>query len=281
MEIGRHLLEAYDLKVPPPPGTPRSAPGVQAWMSSYERLDERQRKMWDAVYDPKNLAYREANLTGRDRVRWNYQRYIKDYLRCIASIDDNLGRLLRYLDATGLAENTVVVYSSDQGFYLGEHGWYDKRWMYEESLKTPLLVRWPGVTRGGSENTHLVSNVDFAQTFLDMAGVGAPSDMQGRSLAPLLRGEVVHDWRQSFYYHYYELPGAHDVARHYGVRTPTHKLIHYYETDEWELFDLELDPHELYSVYGEEAYDRVQRELHDELKRLRAELKVPAKDPDR
>ena len=154
----------------------------------------------------------QADLSGEDLVRWRYQRYVKDYLRTIASIDDNLGRVLDWLDASGLADNTVVVYSSDQGFYLGDHGWYDKRWMYEESLRAPLIVRWPGVTRPGSRDGHMVQNIDFAATFLDMAGLRAPEDMHGTSLVPLLEGRSPRDWRRSIYYHYYEYPGVHACA---------------------------------------------------------------------
>jgi arylsulfatase A-like enzyme len=208
-------------------------------------------------------------------VRWKYQRYIKDYLRTIASVDDNVGRVLRYLDETGLADNTIVIYSSDQGFYLGEHGWYDKRWMYEESLKTPLIVRWPGHVKPGSVNGDMVSNLDIPETLLQMAGVEVPGDMQGRSLVPLLEGTTVEDWRTSFYYHYYE-KGIHNVVPHEGVRTPTHKLIHFYETDEWEMYDLMADPNEIRSVYGTSAHTAVQQALLEELVRLKMELQVPS-----
>jgi arylsulfatase A-like enzyme len=278
MEIGRHMTDGGDLKLNPLPDAAES-PAAQQWMRMRARLTESQQRIWDAVYEPKNQAFRKEHPIGRDLVRWKYQRYIKDYLRTIASIDDNLGRVLRYLDETGLANNTVVIYSSDQGFYLGEHGWFDKRWMYEESLKTALIVRWPRVTEPGSRNNYIVSNLDYAETFLGIAGVEIPADMQGCSLVPQLKGEIVPDWRKSFYYHYYE-GGGHGVPPHYGVRTETHKLIRFYESDEWELFDLELDPLELHSVYGEERYELVQKELHAELDRLRAELKVPEKDPD-
>ncbi|MCP3695717.1 MAG: sulfatase-like hydrolase/transferase, partial [Planctomycetaceae bacterium] len=176
-------------------------------------------------------AFREAKLTGRDLVRWKYQRYIKDYLRCIAAVDDNLGRVLDYLDKSDLAKNTIVIYCSDQGFYLGEHGWFDKRWMYEESLRTPLLVRWPGVIKPGRLNDDIVSPIDFAETFLDIAGVEVPADMQGRSLLPILQGKTPADWRKTFYYHYYEYPGWHYVRRHYGVTDSRFKLIHFYEND--------------------------------------------------
>jgi len=234
-------------------------------------LNDEQRARIEAAYGPKNEAMRKANLQGKDLVRWKYQRYLKDYLRAIASVDDNLGRVLEYLDQSGLADNTVVIYNSDQGFYLGDHGWFDKRWMYEESLRMPLLVRWPGVVRPGSENRDLVQNLDFAETFLDMAGAPVPDDMQGRSLVPLLEGQTPDDWRKSVYYHYYEFPGWHDVARHYGVRTDRHKLVHYYDIGEWELFDLQKDPDELGSVYDDPAYAEVVAELKAELARLRKE----------
>jgi arylsulfatase A-like enzyme len=241
---------------------------------SPDNLTPEQLARWNIAYGPKNEAMRKANLQGQERVRWNYQRYIKDYLRCIASLDDNIGRLLKYLDESGLADSTVVVYSSDQGFYLGDHGWFDKRWMYEESLTMPLIVRWPGTVKPGSRDTHLVQNLDFAQTFLDICGVVIPSDMQGRSLVPLLTNEAPSDWRESIYYHYYEFPGWHDVRRHYGVRTARYKLIHYYDIDEWELFDLQNDPDELRSVYEDPAHARVIKELEAELARLRKHYQV-------
>lgn len=238
-------------------------------------LNAEQKALWDAAYDPKIKAFEEADLSGKDLVRWKYQRYIKDYLRCIDSVDEGVGRMLDYLDESGLAENTVVIYASDQGFYLGEHGWFDKRFMYEESLRTPFLVRWPGVTEPGSRTDAIVSNLDFAQTFLEMAGVEAPEDMQGESLVPLLKGEQPEDWRTSFYYHYYEFPGAHSVQKHYGVRDSRYKLIHFYEIDEWEFYDLERDPHELKSVYDDPAQAEYVQELKEELARLREYYQVP------
>ena len=245
-------------------------------------LTPEQRKPWDAAYGPKNKKFEEAKLQGKDLVRWKYQRYIKDYLRCIASIDDNLGRVLEYLDSSGLAANTIVIYSSDQGFYLGEHGWFDKRWIYEESLRTPLLVRWPGVIKPGSVNGDIVSPLDFAETFLDAAGAGIPDDMQGRSILPLLKGHTPADWRKTLYYHYYEFPGAHRVRRHYGVADRRYKLIHFYEknVDEWELIDLKANPGENRNFYGDTAYADVQARLHKELRRLRKRYKVPDADPD-
>ena len=264
MTIARHL-SANDLKLNAGPNN----------------LTPAQKKLWDAAYGPKNEAFRKANLQGEALVKWKYQRYIKDYLRCVQSVDDNLGRVLDYLDQSGLAKNTIVIYSSDQGWYLGDHGWYDKRWMYEESLVMPLLVRWPGVVKPGSRNSDIVSNLDFAQTFLDIAGVKSPTDMQGASLVPLLKGRSPKDWRTHFYYHYYEFPGAHSVARHYGVTNGRHKLIHFYQNNDWELFDLGKDPNELTSVYGNSDYRKVQADLLAQLKRLRAQYKVPAQDPVR
>ena len=196
------------------------------------------------------------------------------------SVDDGIGRVLKYLDDTGLAKNTIVIYSSDQGWYLGEHGWYDKRWMYEESLVMPFVVRWPGVIEPGSINDDIVSNLDFAETFLDIAGAQIPGDMQGRSLLPLLKGDTPSDWRKTFYYHYYEFPGAHSVARHYGVTDGNYKLIHFYQNEDWEMFDLTADPNELQSIYGRSEFAGIQSRLGEELKRLRAHYKVPEQDPE-
>ncbi|HXG10489.1 MAG TPA: sulfatase [Gemmataceae bacterium] len=244
-------------------------------------LTPEQLKTWNAYYEPRNDAFRKANLQGKDLVRWKYNRYLHDYLGCVKAVDESVGRLLQYLEDEGLARNTIVVYSSDQGFYLGEHGWFDKRWIFEESLRTPLLVRWPGVVKPGSVNKDLVSNLDFAETFLEAAGLSVPADMQGRSLVPLLKGQTPADWRKSFYYHYYEFPGPHQVRRHYGVVTDRYKLVHFYEPDTnyWELFDLQKDPQELRSVYGQPDYASIQKELEAELKRLRQVLKVPEQDP--
>lgn len=242
-------------------------------------LTDEQLAAWKAAYEPQNEAMRKANLQGRDLVKWKYQRYIKDYLRCVAAVDDNVGRVLDYLEENGLAKNTIVVYSSDQGFFLGDHGWFDKRFMYEECYRMPLLIRWPGVIQPGSECKALVSNLDFAETFLDAAGVSVPADMQGVSLKPLFSGSVPDNWRKSVYYHYYEFfanqRAPHMVRRHYGVRTDRYKLIHFYNLDEWELFDLEKDPQELRSVYSDPAYAAQVRELTAEVKRLQELYRVP------
>ena len=221
-------------------------------------------------------------LGERERTRWGYQRYIKDYLRCVTSVDENVGRLLDVLDESGLRDNTIVVYTSDQGFFLGDHGWYDKRFMYDESVRMPLLVRYPREVPAGSTTDAMVTNVDFAQTLLDHAGLPALPGMQGRSFRPVLRGEPPADWPESFYYRYWEHDdGSHHVGAHYGVRTRRHKLIRYYGEGfglpgasdrtlpaEWELFDLEQDPCELRSVHADPAYADVRRELEAELTRL-------------
>mgnify|MGYP000939267118 FL=1 len=237
-------------------------------------LTPEQKARWDAAYEPRNKAFEEARLEGKELVRWKYQRYMKDYLRCIASVDENVGRVLDYLDQSGLAENTIVIYTSDQGFYLGDHGWFDKRFMYEESLRMPLVVRYPKEIRPDSVNRDIVLNLDFAETFLDYAGVPVPADMQGRSLRSLLQGRTPTDWRTSMYYHYYEFPGVHSVKRHYGVRTQRYKLIHFYnDIDEWELYDLQSDPDELKNLCPDARYADVIQELKAELKRLRTHYK--------
>ncbi|HPD46446.1 MAG TPA: sulfatase-like hydrolase/transferase [Anaerohalosphaeraceae bacterium] len=252
MTVERHL-NAADLKLTPP-----------------KNLTEEQAAAWNAAYEPKNKAFTEANLQGKDLVRWKYQRYIKDYLRCIASIDENVGRVLDYLDEAGLADNTLVFYTSDQGFYLGDHGWFDKRFMYEESLRMPLVARLPGSIRPGSVSADMIQNLDFAPTFLDYAGVEIPAEMQGRSFRKILEGRTPADWRESIYYHYYEYPAVHAVKRHYGVRTLRYKLIHYYyDIDAWELYDLKNDPQELKNVYDDPQYAGVAKEMKAQLQQLR------------
>lgn len=267
MSIAGHFFPAYDLKITPP--DPANEADVNNWGWSYDRLTPEQKATWDAVYDPQNDAFREAGLEGDDLVRYAYQRYMKDYLRCIASVDDGVGQILGYLDESGLAEDTLIIYSSDQGFFLGEHGWYDKRWMYEEALRMPFVARWPARIPAGTRVPEMIQNIDYAPTFLEAARVPVPEDIQGESLIPLMEGRGRGGWRESIYYHYYEFPAVHMVAKHYGVRTDRYKLIHFYETDEWECFDLESDPNELRSVYADPAYTEVVAELKVELVRLR------------
>ena len=232
-------------------------------------------KQYDGYFRPLNEAHKADNPEGKEKTKWNYQRYIKNYLSCVKAVDENVGRLLDYLDETGLAENTVVIYSSDQGFYLGEHGWFDKRWMYDESLRTPLIVRWPGVTKPGSVNSDIVSNVDYAETMLEMAGASIPKDMHGRSLVSILKGKTPEDWRKTFYYQYYE-SGGHGVPAHYGIATKRYKLMHFHEPriNEWEFYDLETDPNEMQSVYDVKAYARVIAGLKTKLKGHREALKI-------
>jgi arylsulfatase A-like enzyme len=214
-----------------------------------------------------------AGLSAAELKKWYYQRYMKDYLACVASIDDNVGRLLDYLDREGLAQNTIVIYTSDQGFFLGDHNWYDKRFMYEESLRMPFLVRWPARVGQGTVSPAMVLNVDFAPTLLAAAGVAVPADMQGRSFLPVLEGKPPADWRTSMYYRYYHYPQHHRVQPHYGVRTQRYKLIFFNKLNQWELFDLEKDPHELKNVYADPAYAGTVKALKAEMERLKKELK--------
>ena len=233
------------------------------------RMNPEQLKAWDNVYDPIIKKFYEADLTGDDLVRFKYQRYLQDYLACIAAVDKSVGEVLDYLKANGLDKNTIVIYASDQGFYLGEHGWFDKRWMFEQSYRTPLIIEWPGVTKPGSVNGDMVSNIDLAETFLEMAGVAIPSDMQGKSIVPVLKGKTPANWRKEHYYHYYEYPGSHMVKRHYGMSTDRYKLIHYYyNIDEWELYDIKSDPQEMKNVYNDPGYGKVRKKLHKSLDKL-------------
>jgi arylsulfatase A-like enzyme/CubicO group peptidase (beta-lactamase class C family) len=242
-------------------------------------LSEAQLARWNAAYKSENDKLRAVPLEGDALAKWKYQRFIADYMRVISALDAQVGRVLDELDKSGLSRNTIVVYSSDQGFFLGDHGWFDKRWMYEESLRTPLIVRWPGVAKAGSRNSDLVMNLDLAETFLDVAGAAKAPTMQGESIVPLLKGSTPRNWRDAIYYQYFEYPGWHAVRRQYGVRTQRYKLIHYYEVGEWELFDLDKDPEELKSVYADKAYATVRRDLEAKLAALRKQYAVPDKDP--
>ena len=217
-----------------------------------------------------------AGLAGPALKHWKYERYIKDYLRCVASMDDNVGRILDYLEKNGLAENTVVIYASDNGFYLGDHGWFDKRFMYEYSLRVPLLIKVPGQTKPGGVSDRMVLNTDFAPTLMDLAGLPVPADMQGRSLAPVLRGEPPADWRTAMYYRYYHYPQDHRVQPHYGIRTEREKLIYFNKIDSWEFYDLAKDPDELRNAYNDPQY----RDMIDNLKAQLEGLKKEMKDDD-
>ena len=270
MEIDGHLNLVFDLFLEPDNNfDPAAGKSVdRSGFRNLQRMTQQQRATWDAAYGPKNQKFRDANLNGDELVRWKYQRYIKNYLRCIKGVDESVGRLMAYLKENGLDENTLVIYSSDQGFYLGDHGWYDKRWMYEESLLMPLIVKWPGQTKPGSINTDLVQNLDYAETFLELADAEIPDDMQGQSIVPILKGATPDDWRDSIYYHYHEYPSVHMVAKHNGIRTNRYKLINFYQFGEWEFYDLEKDPDELSNQYESPEYAEVIKQLKQQLVEL-------------
>ena len=267
MRIDRDLTW-NDLKLTPPAGL--KGVELRKWQASV---------MTEVTLT--NKQGQVVTLTGEALKKWKYQRYIKDYLRCIASVDDNVGRLLDYLDASGLAKNTIVIYTSDQGFFLGDHNWFDKRFMYEESLRMPLLVRYPPLIKPGTTASKMVINCDFAPTFMDLAGLDVPSDMQGRSILPLLRGTAPEDWRTSMYYRYYHYPADHRVQPHYGLRTETDKLIYFNKLDAWELFDLKKDPRELRNVIDDPAYAATVKTLKAELFKLKKDLKDEDQFADR
>jgi len=264
----------------------------------YYRMTKEQKKVWDDAYNPKNEKFVEkfgetspalsgtsfkgedrrmsVGLSEEDLIKWKYQRYMKDYLRCISAVDEGVGEIMDYLAKNNLAKNTVVIYSSDQGFFLGEHGWFDKRFMYKESFRTPLIIRWPGVVKPGSVDTNLTQNIDLAETFLNIAGAPIPKDMQGKSLVPIFKGKAPKNWRKSLYYHYY-MEKAHGVTPHYGVRTDRFKLIYFYKNNEWEFYDLEKDSDEMNNVYNNPEYAKEIIEMKKELKRLRKFYKVEEK----
>jgi arylsulfatase A-like enzyme len=248
-----------DLKLEPPAGL--AGAELTAWLGEKPESVQIDR-------DGKTIT-----LTGEALGRWKYQRYMQDYLATIQSVDDNVGRLLKFLDGSGLSRNTVVIYTSDQGFFLGDHGLFDKRFMYEESLRMPFLVKWPAAIKPGSTADAMGLNVDFAPTFLDLAGLSIPAEMQGRSLAPVLRGRTPPDWRAAMYYRYYHDPGDHNTRAHYGVRTRTHKLIYYWKKDQWELFDLINDPQEMNNLYGQPGQEAITDSLKAELMKLKKEMK--------
>ncbi len=253
--------------------------GEYALKQSYNRMTDKQKAMYDPVLQAISADFKASwkEMTDKEKMSWKYQRYMQDYLACISSVDDNVGRVLDYLDASGLTENTMVVYTSDQGFYLGEHGWFDKRFIYNESFKTPLLIRWPKQVKAGTINDEMVQNLDFAQTFLEACNIQAPADMQGESLMPLLEGEPEEWDRDAVYYHYYEYPGWHSVKRHYGIVTKDYKLAHfYYDIDEWELYDRKKDPNEMKNVYHDPEY----KDVVEDLKKRLLDLRKKYKDSD-
>lgn len=314
MRIDDDMRMIQDLKVPETLDTTdvESMDSYYALLGETSRFTPEQRVAFDKYYMPRNKKFIEAKLSGKELVKWKYQNYIRDYVAVIRSVDDNVGRLLDYLEKNGLRDNTIVVYTSDQGFYMGEHGWFDKRFMYEESFHTPLIISYPGHVKEGTECNQLVQNIDFAPTFLDLAGVKKPTEMSGRSLRPLFKGTNVKDWRKDLYYHYYDYPTYHLVRKHDGVRNERYKLIHFYgkgsdravqenkyqrtpgtseyytyqslkqinyfrddaDIDYYELYDLQTDPDELNNIYGKPGTEKVTKQLLKRLREYRKELKV-------
>lgn len=316
MSVTRDMRWEQDFKVPEmlDLNNPDSKDSYNALMGEINRMTPEQRSAWGRYYFPRNRRLLEAQLKGKDLDNWKYQVYIRDYMSVIASVDESVGRVLDYLDKNGLTDNTMIVYTSDQGFYMGEHGWFDKRFMYEESLRTPLIVSYPGHTKPGSVCNRLVQNIDYAPTFLALAGVHQPKDMPGRSLVPVLaNGDNVKNWRQSIYYHYYDYPTYHMVRKHDGVRTERYKLIHFYgkggldavsenkyqnvpgtreygtmkglesigyfepkdeAVDYCELYDLQADPHEQNNIFGKPGTEKITKQLQRELDKYRKTLAV-------
>ena len=261
-------------------------PGVETRLSNsyingeYNRLNPEQKAAWDAHYQPIIDDFYEAGLTGKELAEWKYQRYMRDYSKTIQSLDENVGRVLDYLEENKMMENTVIINTSDQGFYMGEHGWFDKRFMYEESFSTPLVMHLPSRFKKQGVIDALVQNIDFAPTMLEIAEIDIPSDIQGVSLIPLLENsEAPVEWRKSLYYHYYEFPGEHAVKKHYGVKTERYKLIHFYDDiDEWELYDLYTDPSEMNNLYGEPNHAEITAELMEELRKLQEQYEDPIRE---
>ena len=278
MNLLNHMMYSHDSKIRPETleAMGEVSPAVEEYPNGfygpYNRANEGQKALYDPILDSINEDFRARwpEMNDTEKMRWKYQRYMQDYLATISSVDDNVGRVLDYLDQNGLTENTIVVYTSDQGFYLGEHGWFDKRFIYDESFKTPLLIRWPNKIEPGTTNEEMVQNLDFAQTFLEAAGIIAPADMQGESLIPLLTGQDSLWTREAVYYHYYEYPSVHMVKRHYGIVTKEFKLAHfYYDVNEWELYDRIRDPQEMNNVYDDPEYADVVVKLKHQLDGLR------------
>ena len=251
-------------------------PNAGGFNRPFGRANEEQKKKYDVTLDKINKDFKEnwPKMNDKEKMKWKFQRYMQDYLGTISSVDDNVGRVLDYLEETGLDKNTIVVYTSDQGFYLGEHGWFDKRFIYDESFKTPLMIKWPNVIKPGTTSEEMVQNLDFAQTFLEAAMIEAPDDMQGESIIPLLKGDIEKWNRDAVYYHYYEYPSVHMVKRHYGIVNKQFKLVHfYYDVDEWELYDRINDPNEMTNVYNNPNYKEVVKKLTEELYELRKKYK--------
>jgi arylsulfatase A-like enzyme len=283
MTLQDHLNMSTDLKVTPPvltaslekirEMTPKTRSMDPVTFDEFERMTPDQKKAWDEYYVPRNEAFGTKNLKGRDLLRWKYQAYLKDYIRCIKAMDENVGRVLDYLKKNNLDNDTIVIYSSDQGFYNGEHGWYDKRWMYEESLRNPLIIKWPKVTKAGRRCREMVQNIDYAPTLLEAAGIEVPQQVQGVSLVPLLKGKSPKEWRKSILYTYYG-EEIHAVAAHRGVRNKRYKLIEFYTKGEWEFYDLQKDPLEMNSQYSNPRYEKIIRDMKQMLKTLMADYQI-------
>lgn len=284
MRIDKNMTLIYDLKVDELKNNSayQKEWNIKGWNASLNRMTPEQRNAWISSYKPRNEQFISQNLVGKELLKWKYERYIKDYVRCIKSIDDEVGRLIAYLEKEGLMDNTVIVYTSDQGFYMGEHGWFDKRFMYEESYRTPLIIRYPAKIKAGSVCKALVQNIDYAPTYLDLAGIKKPDYMVGTSLVPLFSGKTPKNWRQYLYYHYYDYPAIHMVRRHDGVSDYRYKLIHFYGAANNqdaaincnELYDLKSDPNELHNLYGNPKYTKVSDRLQQQLDKFRVEQKV-------
>ncbi len=268
MTISNHLMDAYDLFLEV--GMNETGDWGDHYLNNQTaKMSEAEIVAFENAYRKENQEFKAHPPSGEERVRWNYQRYIKNYLKVVAAVDESVGQINAYLKEKGLDKNTIVVYTSDQGFYLGEHGWFDKRWMFEESFRTPFIIKYPQMISSGSENGYLVQNIDFAPTLLELAGEVPPKEMQGLSLKPLLKGEQPENWRPALYYHYYEYPGVHAVKRHFGITKDQFKLIHYYhDVDQWELYDLFSDPQELNNLYDHPEYKSIVEGLKRELKEL-------------
>ena len=275
MSIIKDMDLIYDNKMADKENEIHTTTGLEQWgRGNHSRMTPSQRAQWDSYYDPIIKKFKEDKLSGKALAEWKYQRYMHDYMRVIHSVDRNVGRVIEYLRQHGLLENTMIVYTSDQGFYMGEHGWFDKRFMYEESFRTPLLVYLPGGKHGVVKE--MVQNIDYAPTFLEASGVKIPSDIQGRSFLPLLQGKKPSDWRQSLYYHYHEYPAEHSVCRHYGIRTKRYSLMHFYnDIDTWELYDLKKDPEQMHNIYGKPGTEKLTKNLKKQLLQLQVQYDDP------
>jgi len=280
MSIVKDMDLIYDLKMLAPGKTSRLK---DRYLSYIDRMDSAQRAKYDAFYQPIIDDFYAKNPQGEELAKWKFTRYMRDYMKVVKSLDDNVGRVLDYMKQAGLDDNTLVVYTSDQGFYMGEHGWFDKRFMYEESMHTPLIMRLPKGFKAKGDIEEMVQNIDYAPTFLELAGAEIPSDIHGVSLVPLLRGDHPKDWRKALYYHFYEYPAEHMVKRHYGVRTDRWKLIHFYnDIDNWELYDLQADPTEMHNIYGQQGTDSIVNDLKDQMLKLQEQYNDPVRfGPDK